>query len=296
MGIFGTGTGGGIIADESMSNQNPDNDKKTEEVWRTYMTTGKIPDYIGQPWFETKIVKPLFGHLPADPRCAICHYPFEGLGGKLTKVLFGVEPSPLNPYLCNACERFAKNFEGGAEVEMSLLFADVRGSTSLAESMSPSEYSKLINRFYRAATKVLFNARAMVEKLIGDAVNGFFVPGFAGSGHARAAMEAGLEILKATGHADPTGPWIQVGVGVHTGVAFVGAVQTEGGAVTISVLGDDVNAAARLGSLAGPGEMISSQAAVQAATWVNQGMQPRHLELKGRSEPVEAWVIRMQPE
>ncbi|UCH59536.1 MAG: adenylate/guanylate cyclase domain-containing protein [Anaerolineales bacterium] len=273
--------------------QDSDFDKKSEEVWRSYMTTGKVPDYIGQPWFETKIIKPLFGHLPADPRCAICHYPFEGLGGKLTKILFGVEPSPLNPYLCNACERFAKNFQGGAEVEMSLLFADVRGSTSLAESMSPSEYSRLINRFYRATTKVLFDAHAMVEKLIGDAVNGFFVPGFAGPGHARVAIEAGMEILKATGHGDPAGPWIQVGVGVHIGVAFVGAIQTEGGAVTISVLGDDVNATARLGSLAGAGELIASQAAVQAAGWKSQDMQSRQLQLKGRKEGMDAWVIRV---
>ena len=226
---------------------------------------------------------PFFSHLPADPRCAICHNPFEGIGGKLTRLFLGAEPSPLNPYVCNACERFARSYQGGAEVEMSLLFADVRGSTSLAEKMSPVDYSVRINKFYRAATKVLFNAHAMVEKLIGDAVNGFFVPGVAGAGHARAAVDAGVGILKATGHDRPEGPWIEVGVGVHTGVANVGAVQAEGGAVTISVLGDEVNAAARLGSLAAPGELIASEAAIRAAGLEIQGMQPRRLELKGRS-------------
>jgi len=57
-----------------------------------------------------------------------------------------------------------------------------------------------------------------------------------------------------------------------------------------------VNAAARLGSLAGPGELIASAAAIQAAGLATQGMQPRRLELKGRSEPTDAWVIRVQAE
>ncbi len=268
-------------------------EKKSEEVWRSYMTSGKVPPDVYLPWYESSFFRPIARFLPAAPRCSVCYYPFGGLGGKLMKTLVGLRPSPLNPHMCNVCERFAERFQGGAEVEMSLLFADVRGSTTLAEGMSPAEYSKLIKRFYLATTKVLFHANAMVEKLIGDAVNGFFVPGFAGVMHAQAALEAGKEILKATGHADPGGPWIQVGVGVHTGVAYVGAVMAEGGGATISVLGDDVNAAARLGSLAGPGVVIASDAVIQATGVDTSGMQPRHLELKGRTERMDAWVIQV---
>jgi len=275
------------------SKQKTSEESKNEEVWRTYMTTGKVPYNIYHPWFESGLFKPIVRLLPSDPRCSVCYYPFEGLGGKLVKMFFGLEPSPLNPQMCNVCERFAEHNQGGAEIEMSLLFADVRGSTSLAEAMSPLEYSKLINRFYRATTKVLFSANAMVEKLIGDAVNGFFVPGFAGQAHAQVALEAGKAILRATGHGEPGEPWIQVGVGVHTGVAYVGAVIAEGGGATISVLGDDVNATARLGSLAGPGEVIASDAAVQAAGLSTGEMQARRLELKGRSEPMDAWVIQI---
>lgn len=269
-------------------------EKKSEEVWRSYMTSGKVPPDVYLPWYESSFFRPIARFLPTEPRCSVCYYPFDGLGGKLMKILVGLQPSPLNPHMCNVCERFAERFQGGAEVEMSLLFADVRGSTTLAESMSPAEYSKLINRFYLATTKVLFNANAMVEKLIGDAVNGFFVPGFAGETHPQAALEAGKEILKATGYADASGPWIQVGIGVHTGVAYVGAVMAEGGGATISVLGDDVNAAARLGSLAGSGEVIASDAVIQAARVNTADMQPRRLELKGRTLPMDAWVIRVR--
>lgn len=68
----------------------------------------------------------------------------------------------------------------------------------------------------------------------------------------------------------------------------------EGGGATISVLGDDVNAAARLGSLAGSGEVIASDAVIQAARVNTADMQPRRLELKGRTVPMDAWVIRVR--
>ena len=57
--------------------------------------------------------------------------------------------SKMNPQLCNVCEVFAQKFQSGAEIELSLLFVDVRGSTTLAEEMNPTEYSKIINRFIR---------------------------------------------------------------------------------------------------------------------------------------------------
>lgn len=140
----------------------------------------------------------------------------------------GIEPCRMNPNLCNVCERAANKYRGGAEIELSMLFADVRGSTGLAEKMSPAEFSRLIDRFYRATTKELFRKNALLEKLIGDEVAAFFVPGIAGDFHARVAFEAGEGVLRATGHCDPAGPWIPVGVGIHTGVAFVGAVSAEG--------------------------------------------------------------------
>jgi hypothetical protein len=74
--------------------------------------------------------------------------------------------------------------------------------TTLAEKQSPAEFSRLIDRFYTATSKVLYKKNALLEKLIGDEVTAFFVPGVAGPQHARLAIEAGEEILRATGHAD----------------------------------------------------------------------------------------------
>jgi adenylate cyclase len=263
---------------------------KAEEIWRTYMTTGEMPAYLGPPWFMKRFMRPVARWLPSDPRCRICDYPFQGLGGLVARALFGLTPSKMNPQLCNICEHTALAYRGGAEVEMSLLFVDVRGSTTIAENQSPAEFSRLIDRFYQATAKVLYKKNALLEKLIGDEVTGFFVPGIAGPDHARVAIEAGEEILRVTGHADPRGPWVPVGVGVHTGLAFVGAVGAADSAPDISVLGDTVNTAARIASQAGAGELLFSEAAGTAAGIQTAGLETRHLSLKGRTEPVDVWV------
>jgi hypothetical protein len=157
--------------------------------------------------------------------------PFEGIGGKFAKAFWNIEASKLNPHLCNMCENFATEYHGGVELEISMLFVDVRGSTSMAEKTSPEKYSKLINRFYRAATEEFYKSYGFVEKLLGDEVAGFFVPGFAGPEHAKVAVETGKKIMKAMGYGASSKPWIPVGLGVNTGLAYVGSVNSEGGSI-----------------------------------------------------------------
>ena len=84
-----------------------------------------------------------------------------------------------------------------------MLFVDVRGSTGMAENVSPRNIAKLINRFYRAATEEFYHNNGFVEKLLGDEVAGFFVPGFAGPEHAKVAVDTGKRIMKAWGTAVP---------------------------------------------------------------------------------------------
>ncbi len=274
-----------------------DNEKFVEEVWYTFMTTGKVLPAVGPGRIDPKkVFSPLVKLFPSDPRCKVCQYPFEGMRGKLWRALLDVQPSKLNPQLCNVCERFASRFQGGAELEVSMLFADIRGSTTLAEGKSPAEFSKLINRFYQVTTRSLFKHNALVEKLIGDEVTGFFVPGFSGKQHGQDALAAARLILEGTGHSDEGGPWVPVGVGVHTGIAFVGAVRTDQGAADITILGDNVNTAARLASQAGPGEIVVSEAAIANAGYDVTGLEKRHLQLKGRVEPVDVRVIKVRPE
>lgn len=183
---------------------------------------------------------------------------------------------------------------GGCEVELSLLFVDVRGSTSLAEQMSAAEFSRLMNRFYRAATDVLIKTDAFIDKLVGDEVIGLYFPLFTGPNHASAATRGAQDLLRVTGHGDKAGPWLPIGVGIHTGIAFVGTVSGVEGAVTdVTALGDSVNITARLASKTGAGEVLISDAAY-AAAGLNLGeLEHRQLELKGKSEPVGVRVLRL---
>ena len=228
--------------------------------------------------------------LPSSPRCKLCAAPFKGWGGAVMHMM-GRDQSRYNPRFCAKCDQF--EHPGGAEVVLTMLFADVRGSTSLAEKMNSIDFSRLINRFYVVATDVLVRTDALVDRLIGDEVIGLYIPGFAGPDHARRAIGAGSALLEATGHRSSDGPWLPVGIGIHTGRAFVGVVGGgEGTPRDFTALGDNVNITARLASHANPGEVLISEAAFTAAGLDLAHLEYRELELKGRGVPTGVRVLR----
>jgi len=234
-----------------------------------------------------KVITNTYRLLPHDPRCKICASPFEGFGGVVMRSVFGRGRSVLNPQFCNICEDYAQKNQGGAEVEMSMLFADVRGSTALSEKMTPSEFQKLINRFYVGATNIIADEYGLVEKLAGDAVAAFWGAGFAGKNYVARTVRAAQKIQQAMGEQN-----IPVGIGVHAGVAYFGAMGSEGGLVDISAIGDEVNTAARIASKAAAGEILVSEVALEQAQLDASEMESRKLELKGISEPVTVHVMR----
>lgn len=229
----------------------------------------------------------MWGALPTGPRCKLCNAPFRGPGGRLMR-LIGYGPSKLNRRLCKWCLRAVDKHPGGAEVEISVLFADVRGSTGLAERMPPEEFSRLLARFYGAAAEAIDERDGIVDKFVGDAAVALFIPGFAGQGHASAAIAAARDLIERTGN-NGSSPWVPIGVGVHTGTSFVGSVG-EGDARDFTALGDTVNAAARLSALAGAGEILISVDTAIAAELNTAGLERRTLELRGRDAVLDAWV------
>jgi adenylate cyclase len=209
--------------------------------------------------------------------------------------IIGKSRSKKNPHFCADCENYMIKHQGGAEVEITMLFVDVRGSTSLAEKMNATEFSQLMNRFYEEAINVLVKADALIDKLVGDEVTALFIPGYAGKEHARRAAEAGKELLRVMGYGKPGGAWVPIGVGVHTGIAWVGAIKGAGEISTdFTALGDNVNIAARLASKAGAGEILISEATCKSAGIKTEELEKRDLELKGKSELVSVRVMRVQ--
>jgi adenylate cyclase len=251
-------------------------------------------DQMWRDWFMTdafQVEKRRYGFfriLPHDPRCKLCHTPFHGIGGLVLGSLFGRKQSNLNPHFCNVCEEFAKKHPGGAEVEMSMLFADVRGSTALSEQMTSLEFSNLINRFYVGSTKLITEEDGLVEKLAGDAVAAFWGAGFAGKDYVARTIRAAQNISG----------WMQrqnipVGIGVHAGRAYFGAMGSAEGLINISAIGEEVNAAARLASKAAAGEIIISETALAQAHIDGSELESRQLELKGISGQIPVRVMRV---
>jgi adenylate cyclase len=257
-----------------------------EAYWREFLTRGDAN--------ETKMRR-VFRMLPHGPRCKLCAAPFAGAGAPLMRAI-NKRPAVKNPTVCNACFENIEKHRGGAEIDGSYLFADIRGSTALAERLSPTEFRSLIDRFYARTSQAVFDHDGGVDKFVGDEIVAFFFPVMSGPRHTEKAVAAARAILRATGHADPGGPWVPVGIGVSTGLAWVGAVGDEK-RTDLTALGDVVNVAARLGGAARAGEVLVTVDAAVAAG-LEPGLERRSLELKGKSIPTEvvALTIGRAPE
>jgi len=253
-----------------------------QDYWRDYLEKGETYLRFGRHVFRA---------LPGHPRCKLCTIPFEGVGGRAVR-LFGWRPSDSNPNVCNNCQRALIKHHGGAEVNGTMLFADVRGSTTLAEGMAPVEFRELMERFYRVATRAVIDEDGAIDKFVGDELVAMFYTSLAGERHPARAIKAAQAILRATGHGAPGGPWLPVGAGVHTGLVWFGAVG-EGVHVELTSLGDVVNTTARLAGRAGPGEILVSTDAAAVAQ-LPSGLEARALDLKGKEQAFDVVVASLE--
>lgn len=254
-----------------------------EEMWRALLTS---PD-------PNRRKRRIFSRIPSAPRCKLCAAPF-GLPGSLWMSRVGHPRWTKNPKYCAGCFGMIRANHGGAEVECSLMFADVRGSTPMAERMRPTEFRQLIGLFYAAAVDVLVGFDAIVDQFVGDEVVAIFLPSMAGQAHARRAIDAARALLERTGHADPGGSWVPVGAGVHTGIAFVGSIG-EGMDAELTALGDVVNTTARLASAAAAGEILVTAGAMASAGLSAARLERRSLALKGKTEATDVLVMKVAP-
>lgn len=257
-----------------------------EKVWHEYLTGKNL---------RAQKQRHVFGLLPSEPRCKLCNAPFSGIGGVAMRTIRR-GPSSRNPKFCRFCidtfeVKFPRHEAMGAEVPLSILFADVRGSTQLSERLPTAEYSALMSRYYEAVFDALVPSDALVDRLVGDQVVALYLPVYSGEGHAHKAVEGAGALLRSTGHAAADTPWIPVGVGVHTGTAFVG-VRGSGQDMDLFATGEAMNLTARLSSEAAGGEILVSEEAALAAGLDSELTQSRHLPLKGLSQPVSVRVLR----
>ncbi len=250
------------------------------EDWISAYELAETPPARAMRWF--------WRTLPSSPRCGRCGAPFAGLGRYLVGPL-GFKPSRKNPTVCASCVETSP--PGGVTMRAGVLFADIRGFTSRSESSDPEQMSRLLRRFYRCAEDVLF-PDAIIDKLIGDEVMALYLPDVLRNvEHERVPelmLTHGRRLLETVGYGSAEGPFVQMGIGMDLGEAFVGNIGQRA-LYDFTAIGDVVNTASRLQGQASGGEIILSDrvaAGLPAAVGVRE-----ELTLKGKSEPQVAYRL-----
>jgi adenylate cyclase len=225
----------------------------------------------------------LFGLMPSAARCKFCNAPFKGRYAGTFKTI-GYTPSRKNPHICARCIERAP--EGGAVVPVAVLFADVRGYTSLCEELAPEAVTALVQHFYETSSSALLAHEGLLGQIAGDEIEGIFVPGLAGSNYRRKAVEAARSLVRAVRY---TGSF-EVGIGVASGEEFVGNVGG-GGYKDFVAIGDVTNVAARLTSSARDGQIVVDGTTYDAVAPAYPDARREDLTLKGKGAPVPAYWI-----
>src|SRR3954453_1157763 len=225
--------------------------------------------------------------LPGTPRCAVCGAQFEGPGSRFAARL-GYTPSRKNPTICGVCVELSP--PGGMKMQTGVLFADLRGFTARFDGGDPEEAATLLRRFYRCAEEVLF-PEAVIDKLIGDEVMALYLPDMKKKTMSRAEipglmLDHGRELLRSVGYGTPEGPFVEMGIGMDLGEAFVGNIGQRA-LYDFTAVGDVVNTASRLQGQAGGGEILMS--ADLAEGLAEPPGERVELNLKGKPQPLPAY-------
>ncbi|MHB8669533.1 MAG: cupin domain-containing protein [Acidimicrobiales bacterium] len=179
-------------------------------------------------------------------RCKSCRVRIRGPLALASRVR-GITPYRKNPQLCNRCER---RIQGAEEQAVTALFADIRGSTALSVDASGTEFVSILRHFFARATSAVYDHFGMVDRFLGDGMLVFFNAPVPREAHSEDALRAALAIQD--GFRDAR---FGVGIGIETGMALAGDPGL-GEIVDFTCLGEPVNIASRLQTLAGPGEIV----------------------------------------
>jgi adenylate cyclase len=250
-----------------------------DSEWRRILTEGHRSMALSRRFWR---------HVPSAPRCKVCANPFGGFGGRMAGMA-GWKPSRKNPNVCSRCCDSLP--AGGAEVDVAVLFADIRGSTALGERVETRDFAGLLNRFYATATEVLLRHDALIDKLIGDEAMALFIPGVTGPDYRRKSVAAALDLLRAVGYGAADGAWLSLGVGLNAGTAYAGNVGSA--VVDFTALGDPVNVAARLVSAAGPGQLVVADDLLPELAELLPGARADVVQVRGREAPISVLTARV---
>ena len=269
----------GLRETKKLAGKDPDAPLSSEDWAAAYSMDRKL---------VPRIVHRIWNILPTSPRCGRCGAPFAGIGRFIVRPL-GYRPSRKNPNICATCVETSP--PGGMKMQTGVLFADLRGFTARSEGSDPEEVSLVLRRFYRCAEDVLF-PEAIIDKLMGDEVMALYLPDvqlrFDREEVPGLMLEHGRGLLRAIGYGSDEGPFVELGVGIDIGEAFVGNIG-ERALYDFTAVGDVVNTASRLQGEAAGGEILISE---RVAEGLPEPVGRREeLALRGKSDPQAAYRL-----
>jgi adenylate cyclase len=185
---------------------------------------------------------------------------------------------------------------GGVNQTITLLFADIRGFTSLSENQSPEKVVALLNRYFSAMSEIIFGNGGTLDKYIGDGLMAIFGAPKASKKDADNAVKTAIEMqkrvqvlnkqLRIEGFQE-----IGVGIGLHTGVATIGYIGSEQRS-EYTAIGDTVNLASRLESSSKGGEILISEDTARACNEPLRIKKREPLTVKNRVQPVSLFEVK----
>jgi class 3 adenylate cyclase len=197
----------------------------------------------------------------------------------------------LSPVVASTLLAQPRRLELGGEVaEVTVLFADLRGFTAASERISPDEAVRLLNRYFALALPIVEAEAGTPIQLAGDQVMAIFNAPERHTDHAVRAARAALEIQRQVDAAIGAEQLPRFGIGINTGPALVGNIGSES-FFNFTAVGDTTNLAARLTAAAAAGEIVLGPATADALHAVARLTARPGLIVKGRTEPVEAFVL-----
>ncbi len=184
---------------------------------------------------------------------------------------------------------------GGEKRYLTMFFSDIRGFTTMSENLQPEEVVHILNEYLTKMIEIIFKYNGTLDKFMGDAIMAIWGAPTGEEKHAEKALRAAVEMRdsleqlqkkwKAEGKKS-----IAVGMGINTGNVVVGNMGSEQFA-DYTVIGDDVNLAARLEQNAGPGQILLSEETYKIVEDIVNARKLEPLKVKGKEKPINVYEV-----
>ena len=185
---------------------------------------------------------------------------------------------------------------GGTESEITILFSDIRGFTSMSEKLSPTEIVKLLNKYFKSMIDVVFKYNGTLDKIVGDELMVLYGVPLKGEDDTDNAVKTAIKMFQALDKFNEKivkegyKPF-KIGIGINKGKAVSGNIGSEQ-QMNYTVIGDTINLGARLCSHAKSGEILISSSVKGIISNDYPFKKIPSIEVKGKSKPIDVWLYK----